>query len=31
MSKIYSHKWMNDQGFFDSIHIQDPKIVQYIQ
>ena len=31
MSKIYSDKWMRDQGFFDSSHIQDSKKVEYIQ
>ena len=31
MSKIYSDKWMRDQGFFDSSHIQDSKKIEYIQ
>ena len=31
MSKIYSDKWMKEQGFFDSDHMEDPKKVEYIQ
>lgn len=31
MSKIYSDKWMNDQGFFDSIHEESAKTIQYIK
>jgi len=31
MSKIYSDKWMKEQGFFDSDHAENPKIVEYIQ
>ena len=31
MSKIYSDKWMKEQGFFDSDHAEDPKKVEYIQ
>ena len=31
MSKIYSDKWMKEQGFFDSDHAKDPKKVEYIQ
>ena len=31
MSKIYSDRWMKEQGFFDSDHVEDPKKVEYIQ
>ena len=31
MSKIYSDKWMKEQGFFDADHARDPKKVEYIQ
>jgi len=31
MSKIYSNKWMKEQGFFDSDHAENPKKVEYIQ
>lgn len=31
MSKIYSDKWMKEQGFFDSDHAEDHKKVEYIQ
>ena len=31
MSKIYSDKWMKEQGFFDSDHAEEPKKVEYIQ
>ena len=31
MSKIYSDRWMTEQGFFDSDHAEDPKKVEYIQ
>ena len=31
MSKIYSDKWMKEQGFFDADHAKDPKKVEYIQ
>ena len=31
MSKIYSDRWMKEQGFFDSDHAEDPKRVEYIQ
>ena len=30
MSKIYSDKWMKEQGFFDADHAKDPKKVEYI-
>jgi len=31
MSKVYSDKWMNDQGFFDSINIESAHSVEYIK
>jgi len=31
MSKIYSDKWMSDQGFFDSIHEEAAQTIQYIK
>ncbi|MGE5942847.1 MAG: PLP-dependent cysteine synthase family protein [Flavobacteriales bacterium] len=31
MSKIYSDKWMNDQGFFDSVNAEAAQIIQYIK
>lgn len=31
MSKIYSDKWMKEQGFFDSDHAEQPNKVEYIQ
>lgn len=31
MSKIYSDKWMNEQGFFDSIHEASAEKIQYIK
>jgi cystathionine beta-synthase len=31
MSKIYSDKWMKEQGFFDSDHAEEPRKVEYIQ
>ncbi len=31
MSKIYSDKWMNEQGFFDSINIKEEEIIEYIK
>jgi len=30
LSKIYSQEWMNEQGFFDSQHNEDPKRVEFI-
>lgn len=30
MSKIYSDRWMKEQGFFDSKHAEDPNKVEYI-
>ena len=31
MSKVYSDKWMNEQGFFDSIHEEAAETIQYIK
>ncbi|TXE11699.1 cysteine synthase family protein [Seonamhaeicola algicola] len=31
MSKVYSDKWMNDQGFFDSVNEETLEKVQYIK
>jgi cystathionine beta-synthase len=31
MSKIYSDKWMNEQGFFDSIHTESAQSIEYIK
>jgi cystathionine beta-synthase len=31
MSKIYSDKWMNEQGFFDSVNVQSSQIIEYIK
>ncbi|MFD1162286.1 MULTISPECIES: PLP-dependent cysteine synthase family protein [Hwangdonia] len=31
MSKVYSDKWMNEQGFFDSVNHETEKTVQYIK
>ena len=31
MSKVYSDKWMNEQGFFDSIHEESAEKIQYIR
>jgi cystathionine beta-synthase len=31
MSKVYSDKWMNDQGFFDSIHEETLQSIEYIK
>ena len=31
MSKIYSDKWMNEQGFFDSINAEAAQTIQYIK
>src|SRR5210317_32015 len=30
MSKIYSDKWMNDQGFFDTINTESAQHIEYI-
>ncbi len=30
MSKIYSDKWMKEQGFFDAEHVEEPQKVEYI-
>ena len=31
MSKIYSDKWMSEQGFFDSVHDKAAEEIQYIK
>ncbi len=31
MSKVYSDKWMNEQGFFDSIQTEAAESIQYIK
>jgi len=31
MSKIYSDKWMNEQGFFDSINVEAAESIQYVK
>lgn len=31
MSKIYSDKWMSEQGFFDSINAEASQIIEYIK
>ncbi|WOD43411.1 PLP-dependent cysteine synthase family protein [Hwangdonia lutea] len=31
MSKVYSDKWMNEQGFFDSVNHETEKTVQYVK
>lgn len=31
MSKIYSDKWMNEQGFFDSVHAEAAQSIQFIK
>ena len=31
MSKIYSDKWMNEQGFFDSIHEESAESIEHIK
>jgi len=31
MSKIYSDKWMSEQGFFDSVHAKAAEEIQYIK
>jgi cystathionine beta-synthase len=31
MSKVYSDKWMSEQGFFDSIHEEAAESIQYIK
>ncbi|MFH4968969.1 cysteine synthase family protein [Gaetbulibacter sp. M240] len=31
MSKVYSDKWMNEQGFFDSVNAQATQAIQYIK
>lgn len=31
MSKVYSDKWMNEQGFFDSVNVEAAQTIQYIK
>ena len=31
MSKVYSDKWMNDQGFFDSVREEATQSIEYIK
>jgi len=31
MSKVYSDKWMNEQGFFDSINAEAAESIQYVK
>jgi cystathionine beta-synthase len=31
MSKIYSDKWMSEQGFFDSVNAEAAQVIQYIK
>ncbi|MFD0963883.1 PLP-dependent cysteine synthase family protein [Pseudofulvibacter geojedonensis] len=31
MSKIYNDEWMNNQGFYDSVHEEDPKKIEYVK
>jgi cystathionine beta-synthase len=31
MSKVYSDKWMNEQGFFDSVNEAASQKIQYIK
>lgn len=31
MSKVYCDKWMNEQGFFDSVHEEVSETIQYIK
>ncbi|GAA3574354.1 cysteine synthase family protein [Snuella lapsa] len=31
MSKIYSDKWMNEQGFFDSVNVEAAQNIEYIK
>lgn len=31
MSKVYSDQWMNDQGFFDTKHIEEPQQIQVVK
>ncbi|WP_452220735.1 PLP-dependent cysteine synthase family protein [Lacinutrix salivirga] len=31
MSKIYSDKWMNEQGFFDSVNLEAAQSIQYVK
>ena len=31
MSKVFSDKWMRDQGFFDSEHMEEVQTIEYIK
>lgn len=31
MSKIYSDKWMNEQGFFDSVNMESAQSIEYVK
>jgi cystathionine beta-synthase len=31
MSKVYSDQWMNDQGFFDSKHVEETQRIQVVK
>lgn len=31
MSKIYSDKWMSEQGFFDSVNVETSQVIEYIK
>ena len=31
MSKVFSDKWMNEQGFFDSVNVEAAEVVEYIK
>lgn len=31
MSKVFSDQWMNDQGFFDSKHVEEPQQIQVVK
>ncbi len=31
MSKVFSDKWMRDQGFFDSEHVEEVQAIEYIK
>lgn len=31
MSKVFSDEWMNDQGFFDSVNVEEAQKIEYIK
>jgi cystathionine beta-synthase len=31
MSKVFSDEWMNEQGFFDSIHAEEAEKIEFIK